>query len=267
MVHSRRPSRVGACFEGSKATVRQVAHGPEARRSLAPREAAEVHTAQACQCGFDRFSAQPRPRGRVRRRCGGGQEVGERARERHSGSFAECKSQDQSASSSRARGSLQAVHRKGQQEGPASLRGHRQSSCPESRARGGGCRSGTSVGTSPSRSSAARARCKFQGVGVADTDRCSCAERDAFRVNPDKDGKWSGQGPPSAENVPAMPTKLQDLEGWVSDRNCELRNSERSHWWPKSDVWSAKGQRSWGCWAETATCPLMGNPDPLSCRD
>ena len=50
-------------------------------------------------------------------------------------------------------------------------------------------RSGTPVGFSQSRSSAARARCKFQGVGVADTDRCSCAERDAFRVNPDKDGK------------------------------------------------------------------------------
>ena len=50
-------------------------------------------------------------------------------------------------------------------------------------------------------------------------------ERDALRASPVKDGKWTRNGPPSAENIPAMPNDRQDLEGWLSDRNCELRNA------------------------------------------
>ena len=57
-------------------------------------------------------------------------------------------------------------------------------------------------------------------------------ERDALRANAvaatvpqDKPVQWMGNGPPSVENVPPMPTDLQDLEGWLSDRNCELRNA------------------------------------------
>ena len=51
-------------------------------------------------------------------------------------------------------------------------------------------------------------------------------ERDALRATPvpgaspqDKNGKWS------AENIPAMPTDLQDWTGWIIDRNCELWNA------------------------------------------
>ena len=57
-------------------------------------------------------------------------------------------------------------------------------------------------------------------------------ERDALRPCPDDVGvpkishKWMGQGPPSLENIPPMPTTdVQDLEGWLSDRNCDLRNA------------------------------------------
>ena len=57
-------------------------------------------------------------------------------------------------------------------------------------------------------------------------------ERDALRANAvaatvpqDKPAQWMGNGPPSAENIPPMAANLQDLEGWFSDRNCELRNA------------------------------------------
>ena len=57
-------------------------------------------------------------------------------------------------------------------------------------------------------------------------------ERDALRPCPDDVGvhknaeKWMGQGPPSLENIPPMPTtNIQDLEGWLNDRNCDLRNA------------------------------------------
>ena len=57
-------------------------------------------------------------------------------------------------------------------------------------------------------------------------------ERDALRPCPDNVGvpknsdKWTGQDPPSLENIPPMPTTdVQDLEGWLSDRNCDLRNA------------------------------------------
>ena len=56
--------------------------------------------------------------------------------------------------------------------------------------------------------------------------------RDALKPCPNEVGvhknaeKWMGQGPPSLENIPPMPTtNFQDLEGWLSDRNCDLRNA------------------------------------------
>ena len=37
---------------------------------------------------------------------------------------------------------------------------------------------------------------------------------------------WMGSGPPCVENLPPMPTSdLQDLERWMCDRNCDLRNA------------------------------------------
>ena len=38
--------------------------------------------------------------------------------------------------------------------------------------------------------------------------------------------KWMGNRPPCVENIPPMPTvDLQDLERWMCDRNCDLRNA------------------------------------------
>ena len=51
-------------------------------------------------------------------------------------------------------------------------------------------------------------------------------ERDALRVNVPMHGVWSGDGPPSIDAIPPMPSSnLQELQGWLSDRNCELCNA------------------------------------------
>ena len=52
-------------------------------------------------------------------------------------------------------------------------------------------------------------------------------ERDAGRseLKSQRRDKWMGEGPPCIETIPPMPTDLQDLEGWLSDRNCDLRNA------------------------------------------
>ena len=52
-------------------------------------------------------------------------------------------------------------------------------------------------------------------------------ERDAGRseLESERRDKWMGAGPPRIEAIPPMPTDLQDLEGWLSDRNCDLRNA------------------------------------------
>ena len=92
-------------------------------------------------------------------------------------------------------------------------------------------------------------------------------DREALRASPVKDGKWTGNGPPSAENIPAMLTDRQDLEGWLSDR-CDLRNAmefgERIG--GSSVVWSDRERPGFGCWVETATSPWTANPDQLSCQ-
>ena len=83
----------------------------------------------------------------------------------------------------------------------------------------------TQTRSSPSRSRAVASttRDAFNCVGVAG---------DALRSRPDQPGvskhsdKWMGEGPPCVENIPPMPsTNVQELEGWISDRNCELRNA------------------------------------------
>ena len=63
------------------------------------------------------------------------------------------------------------------------------------------------------------ARSQSSGDAVATTNRLS------WTVPQDKTGQWMGNGPPPAENIPPMPTNPQDLEGWLSERNCELWNA------------------------------------------
>ena len=42
----------------------------------------------------------------------------------------------------------------------------------------------------------------------------------------DAQGTWMCGGPPRFEDIPSMPTSnVQDLGGWMSQRNCELRNA------------------------------------------
>ena len=38
-------------------------------------------------------------------------------------------------------------------------------------------------------------------------------------------GEWFSDGPTELAKVPPMPSDLQDLEGWLANRNCELRNA------------------------------------------
>ena len=93
-------------------------------------------------------------------------------------------------------------------------------------------------------------------------------EHDALRANPHQDGRWTGHGPPSVENIPIMPTDNQGLHGWFSDRNCELRNAmEFGDAELVAKIGGLVGQGlSWGCRVATATCPWMGNPVLRSCR-
>ena len=36
---------------------------------------------------------------------------------------------------------------------------------------------------------------------------------------------WAGDGPRVVDNVPPLPFHAEDVERWISDRNCELRNA------------------------------------------
>ena len=51
-------------------------------------------------------------------------------------------------------------------------------------------------------------------------------ERDAGRAETAEGrSKWMGTGPPCVEAIPPMPTDPQELDRWLSDRNCDLRNA------------------------------------------
>ena len=51
-------------------------------------------------------------------------------------------------------------------------------------------------------------------------------ERDLLKAAVPKPGVWMADGPPVLEEIPPMPTAdIQEVEGWLSSRNCELRNA------------------------------------------
>ena len=53
-------------------------------------------------------------------------------------------------------------------------------------------------------------------------------ERDSLRAATPRvlPGVWMADGPPVVESIPPVPmTSEQDIEGWLSNRNCELRNA------------------------------------------
>ena len=51
--------------------------------------------------------------------------------------------------------------------------------------------------------------------------------RQGFRTRVPKDGQgeWFADNIPDLTAVPPMPADRQDLEGWMSNRNCEMRNA------------------------------------------
>ena len=90
-------------------------------------------------------------------------------------------------------------------------------------------RRGTPVGTSPSRGCSAPASCNFHGDAVAATDRCPGA-RSRRIAGQSRQGMASGPAmdPLPQGTSPSMPTDRQELEGWLSDRNCDLRSAMTS---------------------------------------
>ena len=53
-------------------------------------------------------------------------------------------------------------------------------------------------------------------------------ERDSLRAATPRvlPGVWMADGPPVVESIPPIPmSSVQDIEGWLSNRNCELRNA------------------------------------------
>ena len=52
-------------------------------------------------------------------------------------------------------------------------------------------------------------------------------ERELLRASQSRkhSGQWCANGPPCVKDVPPMPQDCAELEGWISDRNCDLRNA------------------------------------------
>ena len=49
-------------------------------------------------------------------------------------------------------------------------------------------------------------------------------EREMWKVA-QKQGIWCSDGPPSVKEIPPIPACAQELGGWISERNCDLRNA------------------------------------------
>ena len=126
-------------------------------------------------------------------------------------------SQEQVAFSFGAGGVVQEVLGTGQAEGVESSGHHRQGHRPESSSRGGGCRGG------------AQTRPIAGGSALQGQIDALIRERDAGHAETaERRSKWMGTGPNCVEAIPPMPTDPQELEGWSSDRNCDLRNAIES---------------------------------------
>ena len=98
-------------------------------------------------------------------------------------------------------------------------------------------------------------------------------ERDALKSPTDRqvDGgegsaTWMGNGLPCVENIPPMPVvDLQDLQRWMCDRNCDLRNAM------EFEDWRFGGSRRWSGRNFESRC-VDGRPfeiffDVNVCRD
>ena len=52
-------------------------------------------------------------------------------------------------------------------------------------------------------------------------------ERDMLRATHSREppGVWCAAGPPHVQDIPPMPANFPELEGWISERNCNMRNA------------------------------------------
>ena len=77
-------------------------------------------------------------------------------------------------------------------------------------------------------------------------------ERDSLRAAAPRvlQGVWMADGPPVVESIPPIPmSSVQDIEGWLSNRNCEL-------WWHR-------GQLNWQVVCKECSLSATVKPDPL----
>ena len=92
-------------------------------------------------------------------------------------------------------------------------------------------------------------------------------ERDLWRaaqtkIHREPQGTWCADGPPSVKEIPLMPTDHQDLQGWVSDRNCDLRNALEFSDMPLSRRWGLSFRRAQHSSLQgLGTFQWMGQPD------
>ena len=76
--------------------------------------------------------------------------------------------------------------------------------------------------------SALAARTRSDRIGTAHPSSCPRMRRVASCCHPSvASGKpiWCSERCPSLDNIPPVPDDVQDVEGWLSCRNCELRNA------------------------------------------
>ena len=45
------------------------------------------------------------------------------------------------------------------------------------------------------------------------------------RIPREQPGEWCAEGPPCVKEVPPIPLDHAELEGWISERNCNLRSA------------------------------------------
>ena len=139
--------------------------------------------------------------------------------------------QIQGAASGGQGGVMQDVHRTCPASRHTCRRGDQEGSGTTSGVRGGGRGGPAKVVVTAGGGGASTPSRGAGGGGIAETDRRigqgSDLLRQGFRKGVPKDGQgeWFVDNIPDLTAVPPMPADRQDLEGWISDRNYEMRNA------------------------------------------
>ena len=92
-------------------------------------------------------------------------------------------------------------------------------------------------------------------------------ERDSLRAATPRvlAGVWMADGPPVVESILPIPmSSVQDIEGWLSNRNCVLRNAlEFGDSDTVAGLWWHRGQLNWQVLFRECSLSAMVKPDPL----